>query len=151
MIVTLLQGSSIIAARIVEPPSSFTTYSLELTDAEIEQITDYTNLSLRVIAGNVSVVCCANDLPSLLYLTVTSTTGACACLDGLVIPLVWNPSLPFGGGWQGSMSLFTSRCVGWTPTNPPPLTVGCLFGLFYVSIPGGGGIAMPVGVCAIRF
>ena len=46
----LLQGGQVIAGRSVVPGTTFTTYELTLTEVEVDLITDYTNLRLRVVA-----------------------------------------------------------------------------------------------------
>src|ERR1700737_2692666 len=46
--VTLLQGSTTIASWLETPGSSFTSYALALSQAQVNSITDYTNLRVQV-------------------------------------------------------------------------------------------------------
>jgi hypothetical protein len=48
--ITLLQGSTVIATQTVSPPLAFTNTVITLTQAQINSITDYTNLSVKVTA-----------------------------------------------------------------------------------------------------
>jgi hypothetical protein len=82
VVFALLQGSEVIAERLLEPPAiSFTTYSIVLSSDEIRLITDYENLNVEVTAA-----CC--------------TGGHCAtyCPDGvpgtlIILPLSIEPFL----------------------------------------------------------
>jgi len=108
--VVLLQGTGIIASWNVQPPTVFTTYSMTLTNAEVQSITDYTDLRVEVIAAlgsssssgstsptgvGVQTTCCPNLIPTALFLTVTG-----------------------GGIWNGNYLL---GYVG-SPTDPPVWT-----------------------------
>ena len=47
----LLQGSNVIAARVVEPVDYYVDYPFTLTQQEVDSITDYGDLRLRVVAS----------------------------------------------------------------------------------------------------
>jgi hypothetical protein len=99
VIVALLQGNQPIAYGVFTPTTTFQNYTLTLTADQIAQISDYTNLHVEVVAGNISTPCCVNSMPPVLTATFSAATGTCDCLDGVSVPLVWNVAL---GGWSGS-------------------------------------------------
>ncbi len=92
--VVLLQGNKLIASRRVVPGSAFQDCLLTLTAAEVAQISDYTDLHVEVIAGDVSVSCCPNPVPPVLLATFSNPGGGCGCLDGLQVKLLYDPANP---------------------------------------------------------
>jgi hypothetical protein len=99
--VALLQdGVGVIAAATFTPLVSFTTYTLTLTDAQVAQITDYTQLHVELIAGDVTVPCCAVPMPAILTCTFSNANPPfCYCLNGVSATLAWN-----GAGWVGAFA-----------------------------------------------
>lgn len=95
--IILLQGSTVIAARGAQPTEQFENYAFPLTDQEIQAITDYTNLRLRILVGDVQTGCCPNLLPSVLDLAISNTTSG--CVSPGVTKLYYNPS---SERWEGS-------------------------------------------------
>jgi hypothetical protein len=89
--VFLLQGGMVIAAWPVTATSSFQDYTFTLGSTVLQQITNYADLRVQVYAGSIPNTCCPSGVPPLLYATFSNGTGNCTCLDGLTVPLVWNP------------------------------------------------------------
>jgi hypothetical protein len=132
---TLLQGDgTIIASRLAQAPSSFANaFDPPLSTAEINRITDYTDLHVRVTAGLIQTSCCPNGLPPLLYAHLSNATGGCGCLNGLTVPLVWDGqqlwsnTFPFCGetapgsliSLQCSSGLFALSFDGCVSRHPP--------------------------------
>jgi hypothetical protein len=90
VIVLLLQGTAIIAYRTVQPTATFTNYDFALTQAEIDLITDYTNLHLRVTAGLALTTGCS-QLPNgaaqhFIFTPAGITPNRCAYCEELNQP-----------------------------------------------------------------
>jgi hypothetical protein len=97
--ITLLEGTVAVASWNVQPTTSFTTYPLALTSAQISSINDYTNLHLMVTAT--TSVCSCTGLPLQITATITNM-GGCACLAGShVLNYVLESGIPT---WQGSFT-----------------------------------------------
>jgi hypothetical protein len=88
VLVELLQGGQVIAWELLMPNGD-TLVTLTLTDGQIAQISDYTDLHVMVQAGPVQVDCCPQPLPPVLYANISNGSG-CACLAGQY-PLLWDP------------------------------------------------------------
>ena len=101
--VLLLQGAQVIAAGRFVPGPSFLDCMLMLTAAQIAQIDDYTDLHVRVIAGDVLTTCCPGQ-PVRPILTATVTGGG-ACNGSY--PMIYDSSLQ---EWETSAAIGT--CVG---------------------------------------
>jgi hypothetical protein len=97
--VALLQGGTAIASARFMPTASFQDYTLTLSAAQSSQITDYTNLHVEVIAGDVKVTCCPNALPPLLQATFSGGTGGCSCLNGVTVALGWDGATYWSGSF----------------------------------------------------
>lgn len=114
MSVLLQQGTTTIATRTVTPPASFETVSIELTPAEIEQITDYSQLFVQMIAGDPVVPCCPSPVPRTLRARLSNVSG-CASLANLEFQLNYDGT----ASWIGSsnslcgakMNLYL-QCIG---------------------------------------
>jgi hypothetical protein len=111
-------GASLISAQSVVPTQGFVSYNLTLREQEIDLITDYANLLLRVLAGGgsgsgsgsqgsarsgsgsgpgVAIPCCTNALPLTLHATVAN--GSNCPNAGNSFPLVYNSA---AGKWTGT-------------------------------------------------
>ena len=68
--------------RTVFPGPGYQTYYLNLSEADLALITDFTDLRLRVTAGfSVAVPCCPDRFfPEILQVTVSDRTGGATCL-----------------------------------------------------------------------
>ena len=87
-------GVVTVAARSVTPTQAFVGYQLTLTQAEIDLITDYTNLRVRVLAGGPGTgsygsagsgsggPVCPCPLSTTFTFTLSGLTGACAVMNG---------------------------------------------------------------------
>jgi hypothetical protein len=119
-IIALLEGSRVVAAKLVQPAvSAFTDETLTLTQDEVDSITDYSNLRLRVTAG-VPVVtptgCCnANPIPAKLVATITSSFECCFA-EGEKVELNYDSSKDWWIGTYGvspcPTSTFKLFCCG---------------------------------------
>jgi hypothetical protein len=142
--VNLLGQGGTIASWQVQPPLGLTTYSFTLTDDQVQQITDYTNLRLLVSTipdcssssssssgPEVIVPCCPNPIPATLSVTFFGATNNCACLDGTSTTITWNP---VSSSWEGSVGVcggtnqLFMRCVGPGPTFLFSVLAGSGFG-----------------------
>jgi hypothetical protein len=116
--IVLLQGSGVIASAVVQPTTGWQNYTLTLTDTQVAQISDYTNLHVEVIAGLPVVSCCPNPLPALLHAVLSNGTGACSCLDGLNVVLTWDPTIRRWGSVPyavcGHSAQLQLACIGTT-------------------------------------
>lgn len=89
--VELLQGDTSIAHTTVRPGTSYGDVTLELSQEEIDQITDYTDLRVRVTAKMGPNVPCCDHLPSTLRLTNIDEPGS-EC-DGWSVTLSYQEDL----------------------------------------------------------
>lgn len=86
--VLLLQGGQTLAATSVYPGpgTDYQDVTLPLPASLLAQITDFTDLRLRVTAGGVTVTCSPRPLPLVLHGTITSP---CAQINGLSFLLTY--------------------------------------------------------------
>jgi hypothetical protein len=133
--VVLLQGSQVIAFATVTPPSTFQTYTLTLSAAQVAQLSNYADLHVKVV-GPVQTPCCANALPALLHLSGPSSLAVTLTWDGSTY---WTGTSPDGnctGGtrhWRfycaGVDFALATLCTGtfWTliHKSSPPDTTTC--------------------------
>jgi hypothetical protein len=105
--INLLQGNTVIAFSNVAPTTSFQNFSLLLSQNEINQITDYTNLSLSVTAGySAQVPCCPNALPSILHATQTGPCSSSCQLTYSALTGQWTGTMNFSGGRSKNLVLY---------------------------------------------
>jgi hypothetical protein len=112
-------GASLVSARSVAPTQGFVSYDLTLREQEVDLITDYSKLLLRVLAGGagsgsgsgsavsklsgsgsgqgVTVPCCTTTLPLTLHATVAN--GSNCPNAGNSFPVTYNPAT---GKWTGT-------------------------------------------------
>jgi hypothetical protein len=86
----LLQGNRVIAYRIIEPNQSFTTHTIELTVAERNAIFDYTDLRLRVVAGQAIALGCAQcEAAAFQFIfSLTGIEGSQPCCSQMNHPVI---------------------------------------------------------------
>jgi hypothetical protein len=138
VILSLKQGSIVLAYATVHPGTSFAEFDLVLPQSVLAQITDYTDLRLHVTAGyGVQVSCCPGLLPDVLTATVTNKTGGAVCLPDSFV-LMWRAGLWMSvaqvGACRGAISLSCQTGGGSCAS----------FGLQ----PGLGGITLPDPGCS---
>lgn len=138
--VSLMQGDAVIATRSEQPtPGGTTGYSFQLSDEEVAQISDYSNLRVRVSVGSPLVVGCGqfpngaasqfaftpsgignggcNDCANLNAPTTITYQSGCtwngaATICGALRPSVWSFAYDsFAGLWKLNFS--TGEAV-WT-------------------------------------
>lgn len=98
--ILLVQGSTVIASKSVTPGTTFDKYFLNLPEDQINPITDYTDLRVRVIAGSLTVSCCPVNVPPVLYASFPGATLGCTCLGP--IQIVYDQAT---GRWKGSKAI----------------------------------------------
>jgi hypothetical protein len=153
VVLELMQGNTRIARRAVTPDQSFGEYDLALRQAEINSITNYSNLRLRVSAScpSIATSCCPGVLlGNVLFGRISNKTGNCVCMPDYVEMHYGG----FGGSWAGdalgcsSPSSWTVHCKNddtwaFNATNlagdMPPVSVQCdPFELDYGTLDGSG-------------
>jgi hypothetical protein len=133
-VIRLLQGTKVIAARVVQPTQSFAEEAIELTPAEVQAITDYSNLRVQVQANIDTITCadCPNDTaPSAWQVVFADMTGGCAECATL------NPvTLTYDGGctWSGTVTL----CG-----DPVQITLYHADDFWHLSVEGEGEYSVP--------
>jgi hypothetical protein len=88
--VVLRQGGTPIADKELTPGSSFASTVITLNADQMAAISNYNDLHVELIAGDVKVSCCANALPAVLTATCSGGTGTCSCWNGLSVKLIWD-------------------------------------------------------------
>jgi hypothetical protein len=128
--VTLLQGDQAIASWALGLQTTFEDQYFALTPAQVDQITNYSDLRVRVTAsgsggasgsgsgaGTVLLPCCPTPLPRTLHGTISNRSGGCTCLSSASFALTYSDLTgywsggPAGGCGAGSLR-FDLRCVG---------------------------------------
>jgi len=115
--VFLMQGDAVVGSWLVNPPTTPQTFNFPLTQAQMDQITDYSNLSLTV--ASCPPLCNNCLMPQTIHMTWVDYCGSC-CTDVLA-PGVCDPAsyatgeitLDYTGGgiWRGLMP----NCTGGSP------------------------------------
>jgi hypothetical protein len=88
--IALVQGITIIGATVVQPTTAFGNYGFQLTPAQIQAITNYTDLRLRVTAGITTQNCpfCQSNSACSSYLaSFSGFTGSLSYLNGASLAL----------------------------------------------------------------
>jgi hypothetical protein len=114
--ISLKQGSGFIATRgVTLTSSSYENALVELTETEISQISQYTNLRALVSVGPVLIPGCTHNYPNSITGTWSDPLGTnkCPCFTGS-FPLVWTKT-----AWVGVFSGCASTVV---VTLTPPVT-----------------------------
>ena len=115
--------------------------------------------------GQPGSLCCPGGVPATLHATLSNLSG-CACVDGIVVPLTFNPNVPpvigVVPGWFGQVP---ASCAGENPCVAVHL-VCCSDGTWHVHvdcaviscalelgpintcIPGPGNVPLATGSCA---
>ena len=90
VVVILLQGNRVIAYRIIQPNQTFTTHTIDLTDAEKNAILDYTDLRVRVVAGQAITLDCEQcDTAAMQFIFgLSGIEGDQGCCIGMNHPVV---------------------------------------------------------------
>ncbi len=127
-------GVNLIAQRFASPTGTFAGYDFTLLQSEqdlIEYNEDGHAHDLRVRITTlppVTVSCCPNPVPAIVFATFSAGTGSCACLDGATAQLVF-----FGSVWNGFYNT-PSGCV--EAGLQSQLTLVCSSGTWVVHAPG---------------
>lgn len=106
--VSLVQGNSLLNLWVIEPTETFDTYTLALSASELQAITNYSDLRVRVQAGGqggIPVLCCPVPLPETVHATFTNVLF-CSCLNGFTMALPYDYT---EGKWKSNAN-YISPC-----------------------------------------
>lgn len=107
VVVALLQGSARVAKRVFLAGTTYQDFVMNLSAAEVAQITNYNDLRLKVVGGRPLVPCCPNTLPLVLNATFS---GALAALGTVSMDF----DDPYWVGDYTACAVNGARSIGFT-------------------------------------